>query len=63
VAGNEKKKAKCPPIPAGFEAKFTGPAYYDGMTPGEARSAWYAFVRLHRRVTPMPRQDRGAPRG
>jgi hypothetical protein len=55
---NRKQRPKCPPIPAGWTWKFTGPAYTSDMSLREAQQAWDRFRDSVSRLSPMPSQKR-----
>jgi hypothetical protein len=61
MAAEGKKVHRCPPYPPGWDFKFTGPEYKEGMSVSQARQAWSRFLRQHRLVTPCPRQVRSGP--
>ena len=58
MAEKKKQKHDCPKIDSSiWNVKVTGPAYRDGMSAAEARSAWFAHLRtLRTAVAPMPRK-------
>lgn len=58
MARDEKSgKHLCPKIGPDWSMKISGPAYTPGMTPEQARSAWYGWLRrLDAHVRPMPRK-------
>ncbi len=62
MAANQKRQYKCPPIPAGWDSKFTGPALEPGDDVHKAAAKWAAYLRMTRKLYPMPRQDRGPHR-
>lgn len=58
---NSKKKQreahKCPPIPASWNTRITGPAHIDGEPVDSANAKWSAFKRLvANSAKPMPRR-------
>lgn len=54
---NKSNKHNCPHIASGWDSKISGPAYREGMTAEQARSAWFNHVRrLNAEVTKMPRR-------
>jgi hypothetical protein len=56
----ESKKHYAPPLPPGWDKKFTGPAW-KGESFADARSAWIAFLRVQQNLRPCPRQQRTEP--
>lgn len=58
MAKNEKTgKHDCPKIAPDWGLKMTGPAYTPGMTEGQARAAWYGWLRnLDSHCRQMPRK-------
>lgn len=57
MAANKKSKHKCPPIADGWDDRISGPAYREGMTPEQARSAWFNYLRrMNAQVAKMPRK-------
>lgn len=41
------------PFPRSVTKPITGPAYHEGMSVDEARSAWYAYLRVVSHIRPM----------
>lgn len=52
----QNRHHECPHIPAGWDVKMTGPAYYDGQSSAAARTAWASWLRrLAAHTGRMPR--------
>lgn len=54
MAAPVNKKKKCNTYIPKEWARFTGPAYHDGMSVEDAQKLWFAFLRVHTQVHPNP---------
>lgn len=59
MSADGKKKTYCPPIPADFSRKHTGPEWAPGESVSSARAKWGAYLRLCATLRPMPSQRHG----